>query len=367
MLTPKLLYQKNIDEKQWVNDSEQAQVVSVLETLFHEIQTNNPFKQILSSFLFRKKQLIKGVYIWGGVGRGKTELVDLFYNCVSISKKQRLHYYHFMRNIHLKLQEYKGEKDPLKRVADVLASQCNLIVLDEFFVNDIADAMILGRLLHFLFQNKVILITTSNLHPNQLYLNGLHRDRFLPTIGLIKKHLHIINLGGDIDFRAQHDDDHTIQTTYYCPLNQETHQLILKHFKRLTEKQECVLNKSIYIESRWILTQWMTHQIICFDFDVLCSSPRSAYDYISLAKKFHTLFLINIPILGLKHEDATRRFIQLVDELYDRRVTLIIAAAASLETLYQGEKLIFEYQRTLSRLKEMQSQYYINQPHQIVC
>ncbi|MBE8214749.1 MAG: cell division protein ZapE [Endozoicomonadaceae bacterium] len=359
MLTPKQLYQQQLQNNQWISDINQNAVMHALDQLFHDIHKSNQPFQLFLRYFFKIKNKTRSLYIWGDVGRGKTALVDLFYGSLTEVKKIRLHYYHFMQTIHQEIQYFKGHTDPLKHIAHNLSKKYQIIVLDEFFVVDIADAMILGRFLKFLFEKGVILVVTSNLHPESLYKKGLHRNRFMPAIALIKNYFDIINMSGMKDHRIQAIQYNQQYSTYYTPLNKATKEHMLQHFKQLTQHQMSHENQSLYIESRWIQTKKMTEKVVWFDFEVLCNSPRSAQDYICLSEKFHTIFLDNIPILDRQYENASRRFIQLVDELYDQKVHLIIAAHCSMNTLYQGNKLKFEYNRTLSRLKEMQSQYNI--------
>jgi len=327
-----------------------------------------------SPSLFARPRPVTGLYLWGPVGRGKTLLMDLFYEELDPSRALRLHFHRFMAMIHQQLTEHSGTRDPLQQIARQLARQYQVLCFDEFYVSDIGDAMILGRLFGQLFELGLAIITTSNCHPDQLYQDGLQRDRFLPAIAAIKQHMVIHQLDGGFDHR-QRQLSHS--NAYFVKQPQALYEI----YPGLPEVAE------ISLCQRQLQCQGIHQGYIWFSFSQLCEGPRSALDYIALARRFHTVLLSDLPALGGKaHErikargtedgsysvtatgnrhvrlgrsdDATRRFISLVDELYDCRVNLFINAETPLENLYSGEHLAFEFERTRSRLTEMASVEY---------
>lgn len=302
---------------------------------------------------------LRGLYFWGGVGRGKTYLVDTFFACLPFEQKQRIHFHRFMRQVHEELKTLKEVRDPLKIVASRLAERTRIICLDEFFVADITDAMLLSGLLEALFAHGVVLIATSNTAPENLYKDGLQRDRFLPAIALLQKHLEVVDVGHGTDYRLRTLEQAHV---YHCPLGAESRRIMEDEFRRLAPAP-CVEGEALEINERMIPTLMSTDGIIWFDFSVLCGIPRAVSDYIELAECYNTVFLSDIPQMGHLQDDFAQRFITLVDEFYDRNVKLVISAEVPAEELYKGQKRAEPFKRTLSRLQEMASHEYLQSPH----
>jgi cell division protein ZapE len=299
--------------------------------------------------------LPRGVYFWGSVGRGKSFLMDSFYLTVPLIRKRRIHFHHFMRDIHRELAALKSEEDPLDIVARHLARRYRLICFDEFHVNDIADAMILGRLLERTMGRGVVYCMTSNYAPDDLYPNGLQRERFLPTIELIKERLDIVNIGGDADHRRRALEQVRI---YHTPLGPAADRELLAAFKQVADVEE--EHDPLEVEGRPIRYRHRAGGVIWFDFAALCGGPRSQLDYLDLAQRFHTVLVSNVPRLSARQANEARRFTWLVDIFYDCKVKLIVSAEAAPEALYTEGKLANEFQRTASRLIEMQSREYLS-------
>lgn len=291
----------------------------------------------------------KGLYLWGSVGRGKTYLMDLFYKSIS-GPKLRQHFYEFMAGIHVDLKLHQGKVNPLKLVADDIAKIARVLCFDEFFVEDIADAMILGSLLHYLIENNVVIITTSNCAPDDLYHDGLQRDRFLPAIEIIKAKMMVMHLDHEQDYRLSKElRDHR----YHFPL--ENSQIFLDaHFDFFNEEQALLANH-FELNERSLCTVKRGEYVIWFEFTEICASARSSLDYLKLCKTYKAILVAHLPPFDGNNEDACRRFITLVDTCYDAHVLLILTAAVSLENLYQGTLLEFEFERVKSRIIEMQS------------
>ncbi|MFT7221985.1 MAG: cell division protein ZapE [Candidatus Azotimanducaceae bacterium] len=302
---------------------------------------------------------VQGLYFWGGVGRGKTFLMDLFYESLPFEKKKRLHFHRFMREVHQQLHDLQGTPNPLKMVAANFARQARVICFDEFFVSDITDAMLLAGLLDALFDHGVTLIATSNVKPDNLYENGLQRVKFLPAIALLNKHTSVHNLDGGVDYRLRALESAEI---YHYPLDDFAEKGLEKAFFSISP-DEGRGNVTLPIEGRDIPTRRCGDGVVWFDFSMLCEGPRSQNDYIELARLFQTVLLGKVPQFDEKREDQARRFISLVDEFYDRNVKLIISAETSILDLYQGLRVRFEFARTESRLQEMQSKEYLSRQH----
>lgn len=309
----------------------------------------------------RECRVVRGLYLYGGVGRGKTWLMDVFYESLPFPDKMRTHFHRFMQRVHAELATLKHQSDPLATVAARLAGEARVICFDEFFVSDIGDAMILGGLLEHLLGEGVTLVTTSNIEPDRLYENGLQRARFLPAIALLKAHTEVVHMGDGVDYRLRSLQQAHI---YYSPLGEKAETEMARCFKRLVpEHAEVACGSGIEVLGRQITAQRCADDVVWFDFEELCGGPRSAYDYIELAKVYHAILLSNVPRLGAEQDDKARRFVSLVDELYDRNVKLIISAEVPLAELYGGTELAFVFERTRSRLLEMQSLEYLGRQH----
>jgi cell division protein ZapE len=301
----------------------------------------------------------RGLYLWGGVGRGKTMLMDWFYESLRPSTRQRSHFYRFMRQVHAELRSVKQGARPLETVAQRLSKTVRVICLDEFFVADIADAMILAGLLEGLFRRGVTLITTSNTPPQDLYKDGLQRERFLPAIELIQTHVELVDLNGGIDYRLRQLE---MAPTYLDSTREQTAAQLRRRFAALAGGSSAG-PKLISIEDRDIAAVDTGAGMVWFEFNDLCDGPRSQNDYIELARLYHTIFISNIPEFSGRNDDAARRFIAAIDEFYDRGVKIVVSAAAAPAALYRGDRLQLEFQRAASRLIEMQTQHYLARQH----
>jgi len=363
MLTPKQRYQNDLAKQGFVADKAQADAVEQLDELFSRLVKRNQRKKggLLAKILRPARIPETGLYFWGGVGRGKTYLMDSFYESLPFDNKMRIHFHRFMRRVHQDLERGKGQVNPLDVVAESIAQETQVVCFDEFFVSDITDAMILARLLEGLFQRGVTLVATSNIIPDLLYRDGLQRQRFLPAIALLNKHCQVINVDGGQDYRLRALEQAEL---YYAPLGDLAEQAIGATFDSLVAVEgEIKLNVDLDIEGRRIPARKVAEDIVWFDFAAICEGPRSQNDYIEVAREFHSVVITNVPIFTVGNEDAARRFINLVDEFYDRSVKLAITAAAPMHELYHDGRLSFEFQRTESRLLEMQSREYLARPH----
>ncbi|WLQ14605.1 cell division protein ZapE [Hahella aquimaris] len=368
MTTPIEKYRQDLERQDFSYDPAQEMAVEKLQLLFERL-TAAESKRLQASRMQRLARKIgltkadmtpeKGLYFWGGVGRGKTYLMDTFYECLPFKRKMRVHFHRFMQRVHQELKQLKGEKNPLEIVADHFSRDARVICFDEFFVTDIGDAMILATLLEALFERGVSLVCTSNIVPDGLYKDGLQRQRFLPAIALLNQHTEVVNVDGGTDYRLR-----TLQQAelYHYPLDDDA-QLSLTHSYERLAVEAGAHQTDILINGRKLNAIRRADDVIWFDFKELCDGPRSQNDYIELAREFHAVLVSNVPVLEANKEDQARRFINLVDEFYDRRVKVIISAAAAINEIYQGERLRFEFERTESRLLEMQSQEYLASPH----
>ncbi|MCW8904147.1 cell division protein ZapE [Sedimenticola sp.] len=365
-MTPEQFYQHQLQQNAVVADPDQAAVVAELQALYKRLiqpAPPPPEPDLLSRLLKRTPQReinpATGLYLWGGVGRGKTWLVDLFFNQLPFDNKLRIHFHHFMRNTHESLSRLKGVKNPLDRVAESLAARTRILCLDEFIVTDIGDAMILAQLLKSLFSRGVTLVTTSNTEPDNLYRNGLQRASFLPAIELIKQHTRVIHLDSTTDYRLRYLQQATV---YHTPLGAAVNKRLIEEFEQLAPEPG-QSGGTISLYGREIPVQRLADDLIWFDFFAICGPPRSQADYLELARCYHTVIISDIPLLTGELDDAARRFVFLVDEFYDRGVKLIISAAAGPLDLYRGERLKAEFERAVSRLQEMQSIEYLSREH----
>jgi cell division protein ZapE len=355
-------YGKHLEHHGHVRDPAQENVVELL----HELQERLIETSATRSAILRRLRLggdndvaIPGLYIWGGVGRGKTFLMDLFFETLEIGQKRRSHFHRVMQDVHQRLNELGNIEDPLDTVARDIARDARVLCFDEFFVSDIGDAMILGRLLDGLFRRGVTLVATSNTRPDDLYKEGLQRQRFLPAIEALNQHTRVVRIGGNIDYRLRLLRQ---AGTYLVPGDQAAHAKLHEFFTE-SASSEIREDHALDVNGRPIHVQRCAKGIAWFDFSDLCDGPRSQADYIEIARWYPTVILSGVPELDVTLENQARRLIALVDEFYDRRVKLIIAADRSADDLYAGQRLRFEFERTVSRLLEMQSSEYLHLPH----
>ncbi len=362
-LSPLECYIADLQNGKLIEDPAQRLVIERLQALYYELLRHvltpkSWVRQLHFRLPWSTPKTVKGVYLWGGVGIGKTYLMDRFYECLPTERKQRMHFHRFMHWIHSELKSVRNEPNPLKIVASGLAENTQILCLDELYVSDIADAMILARLLRAIFDQGISLVITSNLPPDDLYKGGLQRELFLPAIRLLKKFNDVIRLNGRMDYRLRFLEKAEL---YHTPLDELSDEIMLGNFLHVV-CDEGSQAEILEIEGRPIPTIRLGDGVVWFDFDAICNGPRSQIDYIEIARSFNTVFISDIPVLG-KDNDIARRFINLVDVFYDRNVKLVISAAALPDKLYQGTKLAFEFRRTTSRLIEMQSHDYLARPH----
>lgn len=364
-LSPMARYQQDLQREGFRHDPAQQAAVEHLERLYQALVTADVPKPNLLSKLFGGKKLnpIKGLYFWGGVGRGKTYLMDNFFESLPFDNKIRVHFHRFMRRIHADLKLLQGAKNPLLEIAERIAREARVICFDEFFVSDITDAMILGTLFEALFERGTVLVATSNIEPDGLYKDGLQRARFLPAIAALKANTVVVNVDGGVDYRLR---ALTQAKTYFSPLGHDAEMHLEAVFKRLVGiSADIGRSVDLDIEGRKILARQVADGVVWFDFNAICDGPRSQNDYIVLALEYHSVIISNVPVMsGTANGDSlVRRFINLVDEFYDRQVKLILSAEAPLEALYIEGRLTFEFERTKSRLLEMQSVEFLARPH----
>lgn len=367
-VTPLSLYQADLQKPNFFADDSQAQAIQHLQRLYLELQNvtapvtrRKGFMSRLFKSEEKKQHGIKGLYFYGGVGRGKTYLMDLFFHSLTTERKSRLHFHHFMLRVHKELGLLAGQKNPLVKIAKKFASEVDLICFDEFFVDDITDAMILAGMFEALFSEGVVLVATSNIHPSDLYKNGLQRARFLPAINLIESHCEIFNLDGGKDYRL----DRLVEAEiYHFPLGAEAQTLLERTFESLANGDK-IYKRPLQINGRDITTLAYSVDTLWIDCESLCDGPRAVSDYIELAIVYRTIILANVPQMNLQKNDMARRFIAMIDEFYNHHVVLIISAEVDVYSLYVGDKLEFEFQRCISRLLEMQSKEYLQKSHHI--
>lgn len=352
-------YMALLDSRGYVADAAQMTAAKALQALYtnllsFKVNRGSTFKRLLSP-----PRPPKGVYFWGGVGRGKSFLMDCFYESVPYRRKKRLHFHAFMQQIHRDLDRYKGEPDPMLKVAEQVAREVRLLCFDEFHVSDIADAMILGRLMEGLFRQGVIVVMTSNYPPQLLYPNGLHRESFLPTIALLQQHLDVFEVEAGIDYRLRALEQVEI---YHHPADAAAEAKMLDYF-RMVAGEEGEEGGRIEVLGRQIETLRRGHGVIWFDFRTLCGGPRSQNDYLEISRSYHTVLLSRIPRMSLHQASEARRFTWLVDVFYDHKVKLIATADCAADDLYTEGTQASEFKRTVSRLTEMNSREYLALPH----
>ena len=362
--SPQSRYLTDLDTGVITPDSAQEGAVACIDRMFQALtashmRTRSGLVDRVLNRQVKQWEPVRGVYLWGSVGRGKTYLVDTFFDCLEFAEKKRIHFHSFMRHTHDALKGLKQEADPLKLIAAQWAEEQRVLCLDEFHVGDITDAMLLATLLEALFEQGVTLVATSNEQPDDLYTGGLQRERFLPAIELIKQHLEVFELAGELDYRLRALEQAPVY--YRCAAGQVNEQLDQSFVAIAPELG--VAGAHLEVEGRAIPTVRLADGIAWFTFEVLCGGPRSTIDYIEIARCHHTVILSDVPRLGPDDGDGARRFINLVDEVYDRHVNLIVSAAAEPEDLYHGSRLAKPFLRTVSRLREMRSHDYLAQPH----
>jgi cell division protein ZapE len=355
------LYERECARLGYKPDAAQARVVALFDELRNRLLAAKP-KRLLGKLLSGGKQheLQRGLYVWGGVGRGKTWLMDLFFQSLPFRDKQRSHFHRFMQSVHDELKKHKEQTNPLDLVADRIAQKARVLCFDELFVTDIADAMLLGNLFRGLFQRGVTLVATSNVAPDDLYKEGLQRARFLPAIRLLKEHTQVVHMDGGADYRLRLLER---AHTWFGTREAASTAKLEKLFDAIAAEPGAT-DTTLILNHRRLRAHRHADGAIWFAFKELCDGPRGQADYIEIARCYHTVFLTDVPVLGPDAENAARRFISLVDEFYDRAVKLVVSAAAPVPELYRGAKLTFEFERTKSRLIEMQSQDYLSRPHQ---
>ena len=347
------LYRKSLAQRGFVSDAAQWRAVERLQRLYDEWSAYKAQRNTALKRLLVKPAPPKGVYLWGGVGRGKSFLMDAFFLCVPLVRKRRVHFHHFMREIHRELDQLKGTEDPIAAVAARTARRWRLICFDEFHVSDIADAMILGRYLAQVMDRGVEFCMTSNTHPDALYPNGLQRDRFLPAIALLEERLDVLAVDGGVDYRRSKMERLAV---YHAPLGPQAEAALGTIFGELADVVE--EHHPLDVEGRVIPYRKRAGGLVWFDFGVLCGGPRSYADYLDLARRFHTVIVSGVPGMTPGNADAARRFTWLVDVFYDERVKLVVSAQAAPDALFAQGDHSAEFARTASRLIEMQSVEY---------
>ena len=340
-------------------DAAQQAAADRLQRLYYELLAFKVARSGVLRRIFSLFELPRGVYFWGGVGRGKSFLMDCFFEAVPYRRKRRIHFHAFMRDIHRRLNELKGENDPLLKVADRIADEVRLLCFDEFHVSDIADAMILGRLLEALFERGVVFVMTSNYPPDKLYPNGLQRENFLPTIALIKRQIDVLQIDSGVDYRLRTLEQVEI---FHHPLDAAAELKMSEYFVAIANDQG-TMNGSLTLLGRQIPTLRQSKNAIWFDFKTLCGGPRSQNDYLELARAYPTVLLSGIPRMSARMASEARRFTWLIDIFYDHKVKLIATAACDADSLYTEGAQASEFSRTVSRLTEMRSHEYLELPH----
>lgn len=369
--SPLSRYQQALDAGEYQADAVQRQAVTQLDHIYQALQQTPAVSAPVGGLRGKFNRWLgksgetapqrpaQGLYMWGGVGRGKTWLMDMFFHSLPGDRKLRLHFHRFMLRVHEELTELQGQENPLEIIADGFKEQTDVLCFDEFFVSDITDAMLLATLLQALFARGITLVATSNIPPNDLYRNGLQRARFLPAIDLINQYCDVMNVDAGIDYRLR---TLTQAHLYLTPLDEQTRQTMDRMFVKLAGK-EGEAAPVLQINHRPLQAIRAVDGVLAVDFHTLCEEARSQLDYIALSRLYHSVILYNVRVMGPLKENTARRFLALVDEFYERHVKLVIAAEVSMFDIYQGERLKFEYQRCLSRLQEMQSEEYLKLPH----
>ncbi|BEM89159.1 cell division protein ZapE [Serratia marcescens] len=370
-LSPLSRYQQALDAGEYQADEVQRRAVTQLDRIYQALLQKPAMSAPAGGLRGKLSRLlgkggetapqrpVQGLYMWGGVGRGKTWLMDMFFHSLPSDRKMRLHFHRFMLRVHEELTELQGQENPLEIVADGFKAETDVLCFDEFFVSDITDAMLLATLLQALFARGITLVATSNIPPDDLYRNGLQRARFLPAIDLINEYCDVMNVDAGIDYRLR---TLTQAHLYLTPLGEQTRETLDRMFVKLAGKagEEAPV---LQINHRPLQAIRSVDGVLAVDFHTLCEEARSQLDYIALSRLYHSVILYNVQVMGPLKENTARRFLALVDEFYERHIKLVIGAEASMFEIYQGVQLKFEFQRCLSRLQEMQSEEYLKLPH----
>ena len=356
-------YQESLQRHGYRPDPAQQRAVERLEDLHRRLLRSRSADRGPLGWLRRltaggSPELVRGLYLWGGVGRGKTFLMDLFHASAPVPAR-REHFHRFMKDVHARLRVLRDVENPLASLARDMSGESKVLCLDELFVSDIADAMILGGLFEGLLENGVTLVFTSNLPPSELYREGLQRTRFLPAIALIERHCEVLPLDGGVDYRLRELEQAPL---YLTPDGPDAQREMQRRFEAIAGAAGSA-GGELEVEGRAIAVRRRHADVVWFDFAAICDGPRSQADYVEIARDYHAVFVSGVPRFDGTLDNQARRFIALVDEFYDRNVKLVLSAAAPVEQLYGGERLGFEFARTLSRLKEMQSHEYLARPH----
>jgi cell division protein ZapE len=362
-MAPLERYQQALERGELEPDPAQAEAVEAFQALYERLLADHErrggLRGRLARALGRTPEPVRGLYCWGGVGTGKTHLFDLFFDALPFDDKLRLHFHRFMFLVHERLRELGKVASPLEQVADDFAARGSVLCLDEMHVNDITDAMLMGGLLRALFARGVTLVTTSNVPPDDLYRDGLQREQFLPAIELIKRQTQVLRIDNGTDWRLRNLGD---ARHWVVPHDREADMHLVGVFER-----SVAVNRRkrdwVTVNGRRINVVYWADGVAWFDFLSLCRGPRSSKDYLEIARFFHTVLLRRVPVMDGHDDDAARRFVNLIDTFYDRHVRLFASADADPEGLYTGDRLAFEFQRTASRLREMQTNEYIALPH----
>ena len=362
-LTPRQRYVQEVEQGRLRHDGAQMRAVHAFENL-HERMLHAPGSRERAGLLFgllgsRRPRPVRGVYLWGGVGRGKTLIMNVFFDSLPFAAKLRVHFHAFMQYVHAEIEALGPKRDPLSLVADGLAADTRIVCFDEFQVSDITDAMLLGRLLDALFERGVTLVVTSNTAPKYLYWEGLQRSRFLPAIDLLETHTEVLHLESGIDYRLRALER---GDTYHCPLGHRTDRALTRCFRALSPSAPAQ-GEILEIAGRELPTRALGEGIAWFEFSVLCGTARSSVDYLEIARRFHSVLVANIPVLDDDRLDTALRFVHLVDVIYEHRVNLIVSASAAPAALYTGKRIEARFERTRSRLVEMQSRDYLSRAH----
>jgi len=359
-MTPLERYKADLARDGFHHDVVQLQAIERLQSLYSRLVSPAASAPVWLRLFGKKTPTLQGLYLWGGPGRGKTYLMDCFYECLPENMGRRVHFHRYMLEVHEALDGLYRTRDPLDVVAGQQASQCRVLCLDEFHVTDVADAMLLAGLLTGLFRRGVALVATSNTAPDALYADGLQRQRFLPAIDQLKTHCQIFELDGKQDFRLEHLQHASI---YQIISGQSAGDWLNGRLQDLAPLSGGHGQTSVHLAGRSVAVRALAGDVLWVEFSELCEQSHSVRDYLELAREFHTLLLEAVPLMTEEQDEAARRFIHLVDALYDHNVTLIVTAEVPPEQLYTGRRLQQAFARTASRLTEMSGQAYLTKPH----